>query len=54
MKAFQILCWIVCGVCMVLTIGLVGGVDNGEPFTNMLWCIPLMGTALVAGFFGRG
>lgn len=54
MKAFQVLCWIVCGIGLVLTIGIVGGVENGQALTNLWWCIPLMLTSLVAGFVARG
>lgn len=46
--------WSISGVCMVLAIGLFGGVENGEPFSNVLWCIPLMAVSLITGFFARG
>lgn len=25
-----------------LILGIVGGIDNGEPISNLLWCIPIM------------
>jgi hypothetical protein len=28
-------------VSLFLIVGIIGGVDNGEPLSNMLWCIPL-------------
>ena len=47
-------CWIVCISCMALTIGLVVGVENGQPLANLVWCIPLMAVSLVTGFIARG
>lgn len=44
----------ICGICLVLTVGVVGGVENGQPLTNLLWCIPLMAVSLVTGFLARG
>ena len=35
-------------LCIVLTLGIVGGVEGGEPLSNLFWCIP---TAILAGVF---
>lgn len=36
----------------VLMIGVIGGVDNGEPLTNMLWTIPLFALSIFTGCLG--
>lgn len=40
-------------LCVVLMIGIVGGVENGEPLSNMFWCIPLMALAYVFAVMGE-
>lgn len=39
-------------LCVVLMIGIVGGVECGEPVSNLLWCIPTMLLAWVFAVFG--
>lgn len=39
-------------LCIVLMIGIVGGVENGEPLSNMFWCIPTMLLAWVFAVLG--
>lgn len=36
----------------ILIIGIVGGVDCGEPLTNALWCFPIMAAICVVGKIG--
>ena len=40
-------------LCIVLMIGIVGGVENGEPLSNMFWCIPLCVLAYVFALMGE-
>lgn len=35
-------------VSVLLVIGIVGGVEQGEPITNMLWCIPVSAVGYVS------
>lgn len=39
-------------LCVVLMIGIVGGVDCGEPVSNMLWCIPCLGAMWLSAING--
>ena len=48
----QKICLILFALCFVLILGIVGGVENGEPLTNMLWCIPVGVLAWVFAVFG--
>lgn len=47
------ICGAVFGINLFLIIGLVGGVECGEPITNMLWCIPCACAMLVAAVIGE-
>ena len=51
----QKVCATVMLICIFLIIGLAGGVECGEPLSNLLWCLPLslvaLGSALVGDFF---
>jgi hypothetical protein len=40
MKKFICKVLIVFGLCMIL--GIIGGIDNGEPVTNLLYIIPII------------
>lgn len=40
-------------VCLVFVIGIVGGIDNGEPLANGLWCLPLFGIMAAAIRVGK-
>lgn len=37
----QKICTVLFVLSVVLFLGIVGGVENGEPLTNLLWCIPI-------------
>ena len=41
----QTICIIIIFVCLFLVIGIVGGIENGQPLSNALWCLPLLGFA---------
>ena len=44
------ICAFVIGISLFLIVGIVGGVDCGEPVTNLAWCVPLvaaLGAAVV-------
>ena len=45
------ICVAIIGICMLLIIGLFGGVDNGEPVTNLVWCVPLLAVIVVCNLF---
>ena len=32
--------WVI-AICIFLIIGIVGGIDHGQPLTNIIWCLPL-------------
>lgn len=35
-------------VCLILIVGLIGGVENGQPLANLWWCIPLAVVSIVS------
>ena len=37
------------GISLFLIIGIVGGIDNGQSLSNMLWGIPLTAIMIVSG-----
>jgi hypothetical protein len=47
----------ICGVVFVISffllVGIVGGVDCGEPVTNMFWCIPCLGAMWLSAIHGN-
>lgn len=47
----------ICGVLFVvgvfLILGIIGGVDNGEPLSNMWWCVPVMFVMWVLAKVGK-
>lgn len=49
------ICGVILAISLFLVIGIVGGIQQGEPFRNALWCFPFMGVALasakIGGFF---
>jgi hypothetical protein len=44
----------VCGICLFLILGLVGGVELGASLSNLVWCIPLVVLALLSGLLSVG
>lgn len=44
----QKICTVLFAFCIVLVLGIIGGVEGGEPLTNLIWCIP---TAILAWVF---
>lgn len=48
----QKICIVLSILCMVLFIGIIGGVEGGEPLTNLIWCIPSAILAWVFAVFG--
>ena len=49
MKKISILAVI---VSLTAMIGIVGGVENGEPLINMLWCIPCLASVCIFAKLG--
>jgi hypothetical protein len=47
------ICAAVMAISLFLIIGLIGGVDNGQPITNMLWAIPLFVAMVVSAVVGE-
>jgi hypothetical protein len=47
------ICAAVFGISLFLIIGLVGGVECGEPLSNLLWCLPLGVAMCVSAVVGR-
>ena len=48
----QKICMFLVVLCIVFIIGIFGGVENGEPLTNLLWCIPAIIVAKVCAVVG--
>ena len=46
------LCEAIFGICLLLIIGIAGGIDCGEPLSNALWIIPLLATMGITGYIG--
>jgi hypothetical protein len=47
------ICAAVFGISLLLIIGLVGGVDCGEPISNLIWTIPLGIVMIVSAIVGE-
>ena len=47
------ICAAVFGISLFLIIGLVGGVECGEPLSNLFWCLPLGVAMLVSAVIGE-
>lgn len=46
------ICGVIFVVSFLLLIGVVGGIECGQPLSNFLWCLPLlaaMGTSAYVG-----
>lgn len=54
LKMKRKICGLLIGISLVLFIGIIGGVSDGEPLRNALWCIPALlvtyGAAKVGGY----
>lgn len=37
------------GICLFLIIGIVGGIDCGQPLSNLWMCLPLTLIMLISG-----
>lgn len=48
----NVLCPLVMLFCFVLMIGILGGIENGQSWTNALWCIPLSALSFFAAYVG--
>jgi hypothetical protein len=46
------LCEAIFGICLLLIIGIAGGIECGEPMRNALWFIPLLATMGITGYIG--
>ncbi len=46
------ICRIISVVSALLMLGLAGGVSNGEPIMNLVWCAPLLLLAYVTARIG--
>lgn len=48
------ICGLLIGIGLIIFIGIIGGVSDGEPLRNALWCIPALlvtyGAAKVGGY----
>ena len=49
----RMICGVIFGIGFFLMVGLVGGVDCGEPLSNMLWCIPCAVAMIVSAIVGE-
>lgn len=38
-------------ISLIAMLGIVGGVERGEPLINMLWCIPCLASACIFAKF---
>lgn len=47
MKKF--VCGAICMICFVLSIGILGGIECGEPLSNAWMLIPIGGVCFVSG-----
>jgi len=47
------ICATIIAISLFLIIGLVGGVECGEPVGNLLWCIPLACAMWVSAIVGE-
>ena len=47
------ICAWVFGICLFLIIGIFGGVECGQPLSNLFWCLPLALTAVVSAVIGE-
>ena len=47
------ICGFVFVISFFLLIGIVGGVDCGEPVSNMFWCIPCLGAMWGSAIIGN-
>lgn len=49
------ICGLIILIGFILVVGIVGGVDNGEPLSNAWWCFPIMfamwGAGKIGGFY---
>ena len=49
------ICGVILALSLFLVIGIVGGVDQGEPLSNAIWCFPVLvvawASAKIGGFF---
>lgn len=39
-------------ISLIAMLGIVGGVERGEPLINMLWCIPCLASACIFAKLG--
>lgn len=39
-------------ISLIAMIGIVGGVEHGEPLINMLWCIPCLASVCIFAKLG--
>ncbi len=47
------ICKVLFVIGLILIIGIVGGVECGEPFSNAFWCFPIMFVMWVVAKAGR-
>jgi hypothetical protein len=47
------ICGAVIAISLFLIIGIVGGVECGEPIGNLLWCCPLSMAMAVSAVIGN-
>lgn len=45
---------LICGctsfLSLFIVIGIIGGVEQGQPIANMFWCIPLLAIMCLSGY----
>jgi hypothetical protein len=47
------ICEIILFVGALLMLGIMGGIECGEPIRNALWCIPIATVMVCSGFVGE-
>ena len=46
------ICMFLFVLCIVFILGIFGGIENGEPLTNLLWCTPAIIVAKICAVVG--
>lgn len=52
-RLIQDICFWILFAGISLIIGIVGGVDNGQPIHNMLWTVPIFAVLFVTVIIGQ-
>ena len=47
------ICGWVIAISIFLMVGIIGGIDHGQPLTNIIWCLPLAVVMWVSAIIGE-